>query len=112
MKNLLIICAIMISLSSCTGRLYSYRKTVRVKSTEASNQKHSGATRAYFTIVSAPAAAVSTTNVPTTTASAAPINVTPNTVYLTTKPVPEEDKKEEQKKKLSSTQPSSSSMVR
>jgi hypothetical protein len=113
MKNLLIACALIISLSSCGGKLYSYRKTVKVKSTEASNKKYSGATRAYFTIVSAPAAVSTSTNVPSATASAAPVDVTPNTVYLTTKPV-EEDKKEEeqQKKKLTSTQPTSSAMVR
>lgn len=111
MKNLLIACVLMIALSSCGGKLYSYRKTVKVKSTEASNKNYNGTTRAYFTIVSAPAAA-NTTNAANTTASAAPVNVTPNTVYLTTKPVDEEKKEDEQKKKLTSTQTTSSAMVR
>jgi hypothetical protein len=98
MKTLLISCALVISLSGCGTKLYSFRKTVKVKSTVASTQKYNGATRAYFTVEAQPA----------TTEANASVNVTPNTLYLTTKPVPVA-----KKKKLSSaSQPSSSAMVR
>lgn len=85
--SLLSILIILSTLTSCGSKLYSYRKTVKVKDPVAKRETVPGTTRVYMTIqeVKSP----SKTNKPT---SRAAVDVQHNTVYLTTKPV---DAKEE-----------------
>lgn len=95
MKNLLIACALCISISGCGAKLYSYRKTVKIKSAEASGKRCPGAIKTDFTVKTEPSSA------------SAVLNIVPNTLYLTTKPLPAA-----KKKNIASLQPGSSSMVR
>lgn len=89
-QKIISLLSLLISLSmltSCGGKLYSYRKTIKVKDPVAKRETAPGNTRVYMTIQEVKSS--SKTNKPT---SHAAIDVQHNTVYLTTKPV---DAKEE-----------------
>lgn len=86
---------ILLMCCSCGEKLYSYRKTVKVQDTEAaSRQQKSSDTDHEDSDIHPHHVSAS---------AGAPLNIAPNTLYLTTKPVPAAKKKRT---------PSSSAMVR
>ncbi len=83
MKNLLSLLVIVLFLTSCGNKLYSYRKTVKVKGESAKLEKRTSEPKAYITVKEVKPTAKAKTPKATNPA----LDVNHNTVYLTTKPV-------------------------
>jgi hypothetical protein len=73
-------------LSSCGNKLYSYRKTVRVKSEVTKVQPKPSEAKIYITVQE-----VKPTRVVSKPTSMVELNVDENTIYNTTKPLPEKE---------------------
>lgn len=84
LKSIALVGVATLLMSSCGSKLYSYRKTVRVKSTLATAQPKPAQTKIYMTIKEVKPEVVTTT-------ANAELNVDQNTIYNITKPIPEKE---------------------
>ena len=85
-KSIAIFGVAVLLLSSCGNKLYSYRKTVRVKSTITKGQPKVGQPKAYITVQE-----VKSTKPLAKPTSMLEMDVEENTIYNTTKPLPEKE---------------------
>ncbi len=86
LRILTAMCSILILLTSCGNKLYSYRKTVKVKEAVVKNEPSLAGTKVYMTVKEVKSGKASLKSTPS-----AMLNVNQNTIYYTTKPVSEKE---------------------
>lgn len=85
-KSVAIIGIAVLLMSSCGNKLYSYRKTVRVKSNVTKGEPKASQPKVYMTVQE-----VKSNRPPIKPTSMVELDVEENTIYHTTKPIPEKE---------------------